>query len=88
MRSILDGVRYDPKGCGVPPRVIRLSNLKNIWKKGLKHCSLSRVTIGECLAPYVKPSFFWFTDVEIFKDDAHSVGVRRPVWSDETQSLT
>ena len=28
-------------------RVLRLSNLKKMWN-GMKHCSLSRVVIGEC----------------------------------------
>ena len=54
----------------------------------MKHCGLSRVTVGEGLVPNVKPSFFWFTDIEITQDDAHSVGIRRPMWSDETQSVT
>ena len=88
MRSILDRVRMIQKGSGVPPRVVRLSNLKDMRKKGMKHCSLSRVTIGECLVPHVESSFFWFTDVEITQDNAHSIGIRRKMWIDETQSFT
>ena len=56
-----------------------LSNLKNVWKKGMKYGGLSRVSVGEGLVPHVEPSFFWFTDVEITQDDAHSVGIRRPM---------
>ena len=54
----------------------------------MKYGGLSRVSVGEGLVPHVESSFFWFTDVEITEDDAHSVGIRRPVWSDETQSFT
>ena len=64
----------DRKRRGVPSRVIGLSNLKDVWKKGVKHGSLSRVTIGECLVPHVEPSFFWFTDIEVTQNNANSIG--------------
>ena len=54
----------------------------------MKHGCLSRVTVGVGLVPHVEPSFFWFTEIEITQDDAQSVGIRRPMRSDETQSFT
>ena len=44
----------DPKGCGDPSRVIRLSNLKDVCEKGVKQDSLSRITIGKCMVPNIK----------------------------------
>ena len=48
----------------------------------MKDGGLSRVTVGEGLVPHVESSFFWFTDVEITQDDAHTVGIQRPMRSD------
>ena len=87
MRSMLDRVRMIPRA-GVPPRVIRLSNLENVWKQGMKYGSLSPVTVGEGLVLHVESPFFWFTIVEVTQDDAHSVGIRRPMRIDETQPCT
>ena len=64
----------DPKSCGVPPRVIRLGNLKNMWKKGMEHGSLHRIAIGECLVPDIKSPFFRITDIEITQDNAQPIG--------------
>ena len=54
----------------------------------MEHGSLSRVAIGECLVPHVKSSFFRITDVEVTQDNAHRVGIRRPMRVDKMQSVT
>ena len=43
---ILERVRVITKGRGVPSRVIRLSNLKDVRKERVEDGSLSRVAIG------------------------------------------
>ena len=54
----------------------------------MKQGGLSRVTVGEGVVPHIEPSFFRFRDIKIIQDDAHSVRIRRPMRSDETQSFT
>ena len=88
MRLILDRVRMTPRAVE-SSQCNQAEQSQEHEENGMKHCSLTRVTISECLVPNVKPSFFRFTDVEITEDDAHSVGIRKPpMWSDETQSFS
>ena len=53
----------------------------------MKQGGLCRVTVTEGLVPYVEHPFFWFTSIEVTHDDADSVRIRRPMWSDVTQSF-
>ena len=41
--------------------------------------SLSRFTIDACLVPDMKSSFFRITDVDVTQNNAHNIGIRRPV---------
>ena len=79
---------YDPNDRRVPPSVVWLSDLEDMWNKGMKQGGLSRVTVSEGLVPHIEPSCFWLTEIKITHDDAVSVRVRRPMRSDETQSFT
>ena len=78
IRSILDSVRMIPM---TDPCVVELSNLEDMWKKGMKQNGLSRVTVGESLVPHIEPSFFWFTEIKITHDDADNVRIRKPMWA-------
>ena len=71
-----------------PSSAVGLSDLKDVRKERLEHGSYSRVAIGECLVPDIKSSFFWITDVEVTQNNAHPIGICRPVWVNKTQSAT
>ena len=52
----------------------------------MEHGSLSQVTIGECLVADLKSSFL-ITDVEVTQNNAHSIGIGRPVRVNKMQSF-
>ena len=54
----------------------------------MKHCCLSRVTVGEGLVPHIEPSIFWLTNIKVTHDYANGVRIQRPMWCDEGQSFT
>ena len=76
-----------PKGRGVPSRGIRLGNLTDVWKEWVEHGSLPRVAISGCLVPDIESSFFWITDVEVTQNNAHTIGIYRPVRVNRTPNL-
>ena len=49
----------------------------------MKQEHLLHAIVGESLIPYIESSFLWFANIEVSRDRANAVRIRRPEWRDE-----